>query len=84
MFGWFKKKKEQAGSSVRLLDLNQQPLFDGDRVECLRYEMGESYLRANPEKKGDFYYESAKTGAKVSFLKMIDARSGFQKVRKID
>lgn len=84
MFGLFKKKKEKPVSSLRLVDLDQQPLYEGDKVDCLRYDMGTSYLRANPDKQGDFFYESVESGQKVSFLKMVDAYTGFQKVKKID
>ncbi len=76
-FNLFKKKKK----SKQLQDLNGAPLFTGDKVDCLRYEMGESILL---EGENGFEYESIKTGQKVSFAKMIDAATSFQKVRKLD
>ncbi len=83
MFNWF-KKKEKPKANIQLFDLDRQPLKNGDKVHCLRYDIGEAYLRGNPEKEGDYYYESIATGEKTSFLKMIDAHNGSQKVRKLD
>jgi len=76
-FKLFKKKDKKR----QLQDLNGAPLFAGDKVDCLRYEMGESILI---EGENGFEYESIKTGQKVSFAKMIDAATSFQKVRKLD
>jgi hypothetical protein len=76
-FSLFKKKKKKK----QLQDLNGTPLFLGDKVDCLRYEMGESILI---ESENGFEYESLKTKQKVSFAKMIDAATSFQKVRKLD
>lgn len=74
-FRLFKKKKKQ------LQDLNGAPLLPGDKVDCLRYDMGESILL---EGENGYEYESVKTGQKVSYAKMIDAATSFQKVRKLD
>ncbi len=73
----FKKKNKKK----QLQDLNGVPLFSGDKVDCLRYEMGESILI---EGENGFEYESIKTKQKVSYAKMIDAATSFQKVRKLD
>jgi len=73
----FKKKKKKK----QLQDLNGAPLFPGDKVDCLRYEMGESIL---VEGENGFEYESLKTGQKVSYAKMIDAATSFQKVIKLN
>lgn len=75
-FNIFKRKKKK-----QLQDLNGAPLLPGDKVECLRYEMGESILL---EGDNGFEYKSVKTGQKVSYAKMIDAATSFQKVRKLD
>ncbi|MDA3952448.1 MAG: hypothetical protein PF485_02305 [Bacteroidales bacterium] len=83
-FKLFKKKNlsvRQAGKKRQLQDLNGTPLMLGDKVECLRYDMGESILI---EGENGFEYESIKTKQKVSFAKMIDAANSFQKVRKLD
>lgn len=76
-FNLFKKKNKKR----QLQDLSGVPLSVGDKVECLRYEMGESILI---EGELGFEYESVKTKQKVSFAKMIDAATSFQKVRKLD
>ena len=73
----FKKKKKKK----QLQDVNGAPLLPGDKVDCLRYEMGESILL---EGENGYEYESTKTGQKVSYAKMIDAATSFQKVRKLD
>ena len=76
-FNLFNKKNKKK----QLQDLNGAPLFSGDKVDCLRYEMGESIFI---EDENGFEYESIKTGQKVSYAKMIDAATSFQKVRKLD
>jgi len=76
-FNLFKKKNKRK----QLQDLNGTPLFVNDKVDCLRYEMGESILL---DGENGYEYESIKTGQKVSFAKMIDAATSFQKVRKLD
>ena len=73
----FKKKKKKK----QLQDVNGAPLLPGDKVDCLRYEMGESILL---EGENGYEYESIKTGQKVSYAKMIDAATSFQKVRKLN
>ena len=74
MFGLFKKKnKEQI-----LLDLDGNPLQEGDIVDNLRYDMGESKLVRTDE---GLEYESLADGRRVSWLRMIDAATERQKVR---
>lgn len=79
MLGWF-KKKEKKKSAPQLLDIEGQPLQVGDKVEVLRYEMGECELTLEGL---HYYYVSVSTGEKVSYAKMIDASTEQQKVRKI-
>lgn len=74
-FNIFKKKKKKA-----LQDIDGNPLLIGDKVDCMRYEMGESILL---EGENGYEYESIKTRQKVSYAKMIDAATSFQKVRKL-
>ena len=74
MFGLFKKSKKE----VVLLDLDGNQLSDGDLVDNLRYEMGESRLIRTEE---GFEYESLKDGRRVSWRRMIDAATERQKVR---
>jgi hypothetical protein len=74
LFG--KKKKKKA-----LQDIEGNILQVGDKVDCMRYEMGESILLEN---ENGYEYESVKDGQKVSYAKMIDAATSFQKVRKLN
>jgi hypothetical protein len=74
MFGLFKKKQ-----SISLIDLDGNPIVDGDIVESLRYDLGE--CRVFKTENG-FDYESLKDGNRTSWLKMIDAATERQKVRK--
>jgi hypothetical protein len=64
----------------QLMDINENPLKEGDMVECLRYNLGKCKLI----KSGKSYvYQSIETGEEVSYLKMIDASTDLQKVKKI-
>jgi len=76
MFGFFKKKKKE----LILLDLEGNLLADGDIVESLRYDMGESKL---VKTDSGFEYQATASDKKVSWLKMIDAATERQKVRKL-
>ena len=78
MFNFFKKKKEP--KKPPLVDLNQNQLEDGDMVECLRYEMGLCKVIATED---GLEYESIATGKKESWIRMIDASTEFQKVKKV-
>jgi hypothetical protein len=82
MFGKFFKKKEQnkKKSAPPLVDLEQRPLQEGDIVDALRYELGESKIVWHED---NLYYESLATGKRVIWVKMIDAATQFQKVKKI-
>ena len=80
MFGFFKKKKKANNKTPKLLDLNNQPIFEGDYVMSLRYDLGKCVVRQT--EKG-LEYESVKTGQVVSWVKMIDAATDNQKVKKI-
>jgi len=62
-------------------DLDGQPLKDGDVVMSLRYDMGESRI---VKTETGMVYESVKTGIRVAWDKMIDAATGYQKVRKLE
>ena len=74
MFGIFKKKKKEQV----LLDLDGNQLSEGDIVDNLRYEMGESKVVKTEE---GIEYESIADGRRVSWLRMIDAATERQKVR---
>ena len=73
MFGLFKKQKEKV-----LLDLDGNPLNEGDIVENFRYDMGDCRLVKTEE---GFAYESLADGRRVSWVRMIDASTENQKVR---
>ena len=75
MFGIFKKKKKE----LVLFDLEGNPLVEGDIVQSLRYEMGESKLLKT---ENGFEYQSLEKDIQISWLKMIDAATERQKVRK--
>jgi len=62
------------------LDLDNNPLQVGDKIMSLRYEMGECLII---QSENGIEYESVENGKKVSWLKMIDASTDKQKVRKI-
>lgn len=85
LFDFFKsqkdqsKKKEDVNKPI-LADLEQNPLQVGDIVEALRYDLGRSKLIEGPT---GYEYESLETGIRVSWLRMIDAATQLQKVKKI-
>ncbi len=82
MFGLF-KKKEKADKSRRLpeiSDINDTPLLEGDKVESMRYDLGTCSIVVED---GQYHYKSDKTGETVSWVRMVDAISGRQKVKKI-
>lgn len=82
MLNFFKKRKNNKSkkSSPILLDLDNNPLQVGDKIMSLRYEMGECLII---QSENGIEYESVENGKKVSWLKMIDASTDKQKVRKI-
>lgn len=82
MFNLFKKGKHNKDKPKlpTLMDLNNQPIQEGDIVESLRYDLG----RCKVNRVGNGYeYESLETGDKVNWVKMIDATTENQKVKKI-
>ena len=79
MLGFLKKKpKEKA--PPQLFDLNGEPLANGDKVKSLRYELGECHI----ELRGlEYFYISTRDKKEVSYVKMVDAITGHQKVLKL-
>ena len=75
MFGLFKKKIKE----ISLIDLEGNKLKGGDIVVSLRYDLGECRLVKTQD---GFEYQSLATDEKVSWIKMIDAATERQKVRK--
>lgn len=82
MFNFFKSKKENGKRPQlpQLFDLNDNQINVGDKVKSLRYELGESELIIEEDQ---YYYKSLASGKKVSWLKMVDAITEKQKVKKI-
>jgi len=83
MFDFLKKKSSQNGREglPELFDLDKKPLNEGDMVESLRYELGVCKIVLSEE---TFYYESIDSGEKVSWVRMIDAATELQKVKRLD
>ncbi len=83
MATWFSRlfqgKKSIPSHEPILVDLHGQPIKVGDEVEALRYELGIAVLVNGPD---GLEYQSVTTGEKVSFLRMVDAATRFQKVIK--
>ena len=78
MAGLFRKKR--SGNKLQFLDFEGQPLKEGDTVLSYRYELGECRILKTGE---GMVYESLKDGQQVSYAKMIDAATGYQKVKKL-
>ena len=82
MSGLFSFGRNKSGKhKPAFADLDGQPLKDGDIVMSLRYDMGESRI---VKTETGMVYESVKTGTRVEWDKMIDAATGYQKVRKLE
>jgi hypothetical protein len=77
--GFFKSKKGK--SKIQFNDLEGQVLKAGDHVMSHRYDMGECRI---VETETGLAYESLATGQQVSYVKMIDAATGFQKVKRLE
>ena len=83
MYNLFKSKKARDNHQSRpqLLDLDKNPLSAGDKVKSLRYDLGLCKLILEED---TFYYESLESGEKVSWVRMIDAATEMQKVKKVE
>ncbi len=75
-----KPNGEASNTSPQMVDLNGEPLAEGDLVRSLRYDLGQCQLL---KVGGVWHYQSSDTGQQVSWAKMIDAATGFQKVVKV-
>ncbi|MEL6191017.1 MAG: hypothetical protein AAFR66_03170 [Bacteroidota bacterium] len=82
MFNFFKRKENSNGTHapIQMVDLDGQSLQVGDIVESLRYDMGKCKII---ESEDGLFYESLESGKTVHYMRMIDAATSFQKVRKI-
>ncbi|MEO1448798.1 MAG: hypothetical protein AAFV07_04680 [Bacteroidota bacterium] len=84
MFKFFKRNSSNGKSKAKgpeFADINGIPLQAGDLVESLRYELGRCRIHALDQ---GYEYESLDTGERVSYLRMVDAATSYQKVRKLD
>ncbi len=63
-----------------MVDLYGEPLEEGDFVESLRYELGKCTVTSID---GIIHYVSVETGKKVPWVKMVDASTERQKVKKL-
>jgi hypothetical protein len=79
MFGLFKRKPKEKQPPT-LMDLNGNPINDGDKVTSLRYDLGECTVVLEGLV---YYYESVASGERVAYVKMVDAITENQKVLKI-
>jgi hypothetical protein len=77
--GLFKRKKGKG--KIQFADLEGQPLKAGDNVMSHRYDMGECRI---VETETGLAYQSLATGQQVSYVKMIDAATGYQKVKRLE
>ena len=78
MSGLFNRKSRK--SKQQFVDLEGQSLKVGDTVMSLRYDLGESRIVQTDQ---GLAYESLATGQQVSYIRMIDAATGYQKVKKL-
>ena len=74
-------KRKQKKNKLKFYDFEGQPLKEGDIVISLRYHLDECRIIMT---ETGYAYESLKTGEKVNYAKMIDAGTGYQKVRKLE
>ncbi len=81
MFQFFKKRNGGARGRLEMKGLDGRELINGDVVEALRYELGVCRILTNDS---GFVYESIESNRQVSWTKMVDATTKFQKVRKLD
>ncbi len=62
------------------MDIDGMPIEAGDQVFSQRYDLGQCTV----ELEGlEFFYVSQHSEKKVSYVKMIDAITGHQKVKKV-
>ncbi len=83
LFDFFRKSGNgapKADPTLQMADLFHNQLQEGDTVEAMRYDLGR--CRVVRLEKG-YEYESLETGQRVSYLRMVDAITGLQKVKKI-
>ena len=75
------KRKPKEKPLPQLLDLEGNPIAEGDLVNALRYDLGRCKVLLEGRQ---YFYESELSGEKVSYVRMIDASTENQKVKKIE
>jgi hypothetical protein len=78
MFGLFKKQKDKK-PKVQFVDLDGNPLNEGDVVISQRYDLGKCTIGQDED---GYFYESIETGKRISWALMVDAATERQKVIK--
>jgi hypothetical protein len=84
MFKFFRKHRSNGQAhapALKMVDIDGHPLAEGDFVESLRYDLGTCRIVAGVH---GLEYESLESGEKVSYLRMVDAATTFQKVRRLE
>ena len=84
MFKLFRKKPKiikRRSNIPQFVDFFGNPLKENDIVESMRYDLGKCKIIKT--EKG-YIYESLESGEQMNWLKMIDASTSFQKVKKIE
>lgn len=76
----FFKKKPKEKLPPQLLDIEGNLIVEGDCVLSFRYELGECDVVLEGLQ---YFYVSKENGQKVSYVKMVDAITGQQKVKKV-
>jgi len=79
MAGLFRKKSSKG--RIQFVDLEGQALKEGDTVMSLRYDLGECRIIKTEQ---GMVYESLSSGEQVLYVKMIDAATGYQKVKRLE
>jgi hypothetical protein len=79
MPSFFRKSKKK--EVPQLFDLDNNLLVAGDVVESFRYDLGKCEVIFDDTQ---YYYQPINGGKPISWLKMIDASTDRQKVRKIE
>lgn len=84
MFNWFRKNGsngQHKTDTLPFVDINGEPLQAGDWVEAQRYDLGTCKVLKG---ESGWEYESLEDGKIVSYVRMIDAATKHQKVRKLE
>lgn len=79
MFRLFKKKPKEK-QPPQLLDIEGDLIIEGDIVQSQRYDLGKCDVILEGLQ---FFYISQESGQKVSYVRMVDAITGNQKVKKL-